>query len=241
MSPRPRSCVIVTALALALVSSARADDLGRGVPARDRGLTVDEVARTQCTAFAVRPLSDQLLAEMMCLRPGALAAIDDIPGVELGANASPVLNAAAARALRAAADGSPLWLFSTTRTVAQQYVYHAWYRRRTCREVVTLAAPPGRSNHESGLAIDVPDHAVWRDRLTARGFRWFGRRDVVHFDYGGRGKVDLRRLGVRAFQRLWNRNHPDDRLREHGRWDAATARRMARAPADGFPLGPDCR
>ncbi|MBP8807927.1 MAG: M15 family metallopeptidase [Kofleriaceae bacterium] len=239
MSPRTPS-VIVAAIG-ALISSARADDDLVGGPQGSRGLTVAEVARTQCTAVAVRPLSDQVLAEMMCLRPGALAAIDDLPGVALGANASPVLNAAAARALRAAADGSPLWLYSTTRTVAQQYVYHAWYRSRTCCEVVTLAAAPGSSNHESGLAIDVPDHSAWRDRLTARGFRWFGRRDVVHFDYRGRGKIDLRRLGVRAFQRLWNRNHPDDRIREHGRWDAATARRMARAPADGFPLGPDCR
>jgi hypothetical protein len=238
----PGSLAAVTAVALALVATARADDRPAiDAPVEDAGLTVDDVARTQCTAYLVRPLSDQILAEVACLRPGVLAPIDDIPGVELGANASPLLNAAAAKALRAAADGSALWIFSTTRTVAQQYVYHAWYRSKQCRSVVSLAAPPGRSNHESGLAIDVPSYGAWRARLQARGYRWLGRSDVVHFDYRGRGKVDLRRLGVRAFQRLWNRNHPDDRIREHGRWDTATARRMAKAPAGGFAIGPSCR
>ncbi len=234
--------VAVTAGAGPLAAPARADDASIVDPALPATrLTVDDVARTQCTAVAVRPLSDQLLAEVACLRPGVLAAIDDIPGVELGANASPLLNAAVARALRAAADGSPLWIYSTTRTLAQQYVYHHWYRHRRCPTVVTLAAPPGRSNHESGLAIDVPEFAAWKARLRAAGFRWLGRRDQVHFDYRGRGAVDLRRLSVRAFQRLWNRNHPHDRIREHGRMDAATARRLARAPADGFALGPSCR
>ncbi len=238
----PGSLAAVTAVALALIAPARADDRPAiDAPVEAAGLTVDDVARTQCTAYLVRPLSDQILAEVACLRPGVLAPIDDIPGVELGANASPLLNAAAAKALRAAADGSALWIFSTTRTVAQQYVYHAWYRHKQCRSVVSLAAPPGRSNHESGLAIDVPSYGAWRARLHARGYRWLGRSDVVHFDYRGRGKVDLRRLGVRAFQRLWNRNHPDDRIREHGRWDTATARRMAKAPAGGFAIGPSCR
>ena len=241
----PRSLVIavtvtVATAAMLRVVPARADDAA--IPtAAATALTVDDVARTQCTAVAVRPLADQLLAEVACMRPGVLAAIDDIPGVALGANASPLLNAAAARALRAAADGSPLWVYSTTRTLAQQYVYHQWYRLRRCPSVVTLAAPPGRSNHESGLAIDVPEFVAWKARLRAAGFRWLGRRDQVHFDYHGRGRVDLRRLSVRAFQRLWNRNHPHDRIREHGRWDAATARRLARAPADGFAVGPSCR
>ena len=65
----------VAGLALAAPSAATADD---DVPRA--ALTVDEVARTQCSAAAVRPLSDQLLAEVACLRPGVLAAIDDIPG-----------------------------------------------------------------------------------------------------------------------------------------------------------------
>lgn len=241
MSTPPRIVTVVTAIAIGLAGPAWADDGATDGPDVTAGLTVEEVARTQCTAAALRLLSDQLLAELSCLRPGVLAAIDDIPGVELGVNASPLVNAAVAQALRAAADGSPLWIYSTTRTLAQQYVYHQWHRHRRCPTVVTLAAPPGRSNHESGLAIDVPDYAAWKARLRAHGFRWLGRRDPVHFDYRGRGKVDLRRLSVRAFQRLWNRNHPGDRIREHGRWDTATARRMALAPADGFARGPTCR
>ncbi|MBP6839856.1 MAG: D-alanyl-D-alanine carboxypeptidase family protein [Kofleriaceae bacterium] len=235
-----RSLVLAGALVSALAAPVGAD--GRaGAPAPAPGLTVGDVARTQCTAAELRPLADQLLAEAACLRPGALVAIDDVPGLALGFNASPLLGAAAARALRAAADGARLTVYSTTRALVQQYVYHQWATRRRCPMVVVVADRPGQSRHESGLAIDTPDFAAWKDRLAAAGFRWRGRRDAVHFDYRGPGATDLRRASVRAFQRLWNRNHPHDRIGEHGRYDAATARRVARAPAAGFPLGPSCR
>lgn len=212
------------------------------LPAPAPALTVGDVARNDCTAAAVRPLSEQLLAEVNCLRPGTLASLDGIPGVVLGINALPTLDAAAARALAAVAtDDDPLILFSTTRALSQQYVYHYWYTHDRCPSVVSLAAPPGRSNHETGSAIDVPAFARWRARLRAHGFRWYGRGDVVHFDFRGHRAARLPRLAVQAFQRLWNRNHPDDRLRVNGRWDAATAARMDRAPAAGFAAGPSCR
>jgi hypothetical protein len=45
---------------------------------------------------------------------------------------------------------------------------------------------------------------------------------------------------VKAFQRLWNRNNPGDRIAEDGVWGNATASRMDRSPAGGFPVGPQC-
>ncbi len=203
--------------------------------------TVGQVARTACSTAGVRPLSEQLLAEVECLRPGTLARIDNIANVNLGAGALPKLNAGAATALRnAVAGGGTMGISSSTRATAQQYVLYYWYRNGRCTSVVSLAAQPGRSNHESGVAIDVPAYGTWRSKLTARGFTWFGASDAVHFDYRGSGAVDLRPLAVKAFQRLWNRNHPGDRIAEDGVWGAATSSRMDRAPAGGFAVGPQC-
>jgi D-alanyl-D-alanine carboxypeptidase len=202
--------------------------------------TVGEIARTSCGTAAVKPLSEQLLAEVNCLRPGALIAIDSIPGVNLSLLALPQLNTRAAQALRAALGDDAIGILSATRATAQQYVLHYWYRHGLCTDIVKVAARPGSSNHESGLAIDVRPFGPWRRRLRAHGYRWFGPADVGHFDYRGPGAVDLRRWSVRAFQRLWNRNHPNDRIKVNGRWNQATAARMDQAPAAGFAIGPSC-
>ncbi|MBK7193121.1 MAG: D-alanyl-D-alanine carboxypeptidase family protein [Myxococcales bacterium] len=204
------------------------------------GATVGDVARTACSTAGVKPLAQQLLAEVNCLRPDTLTSIATIPGVSLGAGALPQLNVGAARGLRAANRGEAITISSSTRATAQQYVLYYWYQHGRCTSVVSLAAKPGRSNHESGVAIDVPSYSAWKSRLTAQGFRWLGASDVVHFDYQGAGAVDIRSLAVKAFQRLWNRNHPSDRIAEDGVWGDATASRMDRAPAGGFAIGPSC-
>jgi hypothetical protein len=175
-----------------------------------------------------------------CLRPGTLTSIASIPGVSLGAGALPQLNVGAARALAAATGGSAISISSTTRATAQQYVLYYWYTHGRCTSVVGLAAKPGRSNHESGVALDVPAYSSWKSRLAAKGFTWLGANDPVHFDYAGAGAVDIRSLAVKAFQRLWNRNHPGDRIAEDGVWGDATAARMDRSPAGGFASGPAC-
>ncbi len=204
------------------------------------GATVGDVARTACSTAGVKPLAQQLLAEVNCLRPDTLTSIASIPGVSLGAGALPQLNVGAARSLRAANRGEAITISSSTRATAQQYVLYYWYQHGRCTSVVSLAAKPGRSNHESGVAIDVPSYSAWKARLTAQGFRWLGASDVVHFDYQGAGAVDIRSLAVKAFQRLWNRNHPSDRIAEDGVWGDATASRMDRSPAGGFAIGPSC-
>lgn len=202
--------------------------------------TVGDVARTACSTAAVKPLAKQLLAEVNCLRPGTLTSIAGMPGVTLGTGALPELNVGAANALRAATGGSAITISSSTRATVQQYVLYYWYTHGRCTSVVSLAARPGNSNHESGVAIDVPAYSSWRSRLTARGFAWLGSSDPVHFDYRGAGAVDLRPLAVKAFQRLWNRNHPNDRIAEDGVYGPATAARIDRSPAAGFAIGPSC-
>ncbi len=102
-----------------------------------------------------------------------------------------------------------------------------------------LATPPGGSNHETGLALDIAEAGRWRATLEARDFRWLGSADPVHFDYTA-GRATTRPIDVIAFQRLWNRNHPGDVIAEHGKYDSATEVRLESSPAAGFPLGAHC-
>jgi hypothetical protein len=78
---------------------------------------------------------------------------------------------------------------------------------------IQIAAKPGQSNHESGLAIDVAYYDYWRSALQNNGWRWYGSGDLVHYDYVAGGS-DLRSANLKAFQRLWNRytgNHVSGR------------------------------
>lgn len=204
------------------------------------GTTVGAIARAACSTSGAAALSEQLLAEVECMRPGTLASIAHVSGLHLGPGVLSKLNRGATGALRDAVAGSSLTLNSATRSTAQQYILYYWYEHGRCTGVVRLAARPGRSNHESGLAIDTSAYGSWRSRLAAHGFRWLGSADPVHFDYAGSGAVDIRTLAVKAFQRLWNRNHPGDRIAEDGAWGPITAARMDRAPAGGFASGATC-
>jgi hypothetical protein len=124
------------------------------------------------------------------------------------------------------------------RTVAQQYLLYAWYMAGRCS--IMLAAAPGGSNHESGLALDTSQYAAWQAALEAQGFKWFGSSDVVHFDYTGGGTIDLRPIGVRGFQRLWNVNHAADTIAEDGIYGPATESRLRQSPAAGFAMPAPC-
>ncbi|MFO0667149.1 MAG: M15 family metallopeptidase, partial [Polyangiaceae bacterium] len=99
---------------------------------------------------------------------------------------------------------------------------------------------PGNSNHESGLAVDVDDNAAWRSAFEANGFKWLGASDPVHFDYKGPGSIDMDGLSVYAFQRLWNRNHPEDLIAEDKDYGTETEKRLAKSPVGGFPIGAQC-
>ena len=149
----------------------------------------------------------------------------------------PYLQGPARDALHAAVRqrGGNLRITSALRTLAQQFLLYRWYQQGRCG--ISLAARPGRSNHESGLAIDTPDYNAWRATLTAGPWRWLGNSDVVHFSYTGGGTVDLSGLSVRAFQRLWNRNHGEDMIDEDGVYGPQTEARLLRSPTTGFDVG----
>jgi len=199
--------------------------------------TVEEaIARGGCASRPVYGLSQQILEELArCVKPGFLVKVQS--GGQLNNNADHgYLEKPAADALAAALKtrpGKTMNISSMYRTIAQQYFL---YRRAACFPAV---AKPGRSNHESGIALDVsdPDNSTWRAALQSVGFNWLGSWDRFHFDYRGAGSVDLRGEDVRAFQRLWNRNHPEDKIAEDGAWGGDTESRLKQSPANGFAIG----
>ena len=143
--------------------------------------------------------------------------------------------------LVAALDANPgktMRVNSALRTVAQQYLLHRWAANGRCG--ISVAARPGRSNHETGLALDIDQASSWRSALESRGFDWAGSSDPVHYDYEGPNAVDHRGLDVRAFQRLWNRNNPSDVIGVDGDYGPQTESRMKKAPAAGFAIGAIC-
>jgi hypothetical protein len=187
---------------------------------------------------------------MNCIEDGFFVSIAEIANVRLGAAASPFLQAPASAALAEAASVRPdeiLDINSSWRSVVQQLILDSW--EGSCG--IALAARPGTSNHESGLAIDIPTRAteLFRQPLTNNGWTWFcdavndgrleGCQDPPHYNYS-RGGEDLRSRGVRAFQQLWNDANPDDPIAEDGDFGPQTEARILQSPTSGFDLEQDC-
>lgn len=203
--------------------------------------TVNEAAARTCSTSAVDGLSRQIIAQARCIDPGAFVALPRQPNISAAAHVFLNFDRAARDELVAVLKAHPKWTMkinSALRTVAQQYMLSRWAKQKRCN--IELATPPGESNHETGLALDISDPMRWRSTLEAHGFRWLGKIDRVHFDYKGVTASSHTNVDVTAFQQLWNRNHPDDRVAETGTYDAETERRLKEAPAAGFERGASC-
>lgn len=198
-------------------------------PTPPTGPSIRDIAnRGACSTAGAEGLSAQLAEAQRCMNPGAFVRFAPHPGITLTSDrVHPYAQASARDALHRAAASRPLSVNSAFRTVADQYVL---YHSGACG----LAATPGRSNHQSGRAVDVSNHASVRSTLEAQGCRWLGSRDPVHFDCPG---TDQRDNSVRAFQRLWNVNNPRDTIDEDGIYGNQTGSRLAMAPAGGFTRG----
>lgn len=202
--------------------------------------TVKDVIRTDistCSTAAVKGLSLQVIDEMNLLIPGGV--LVPIDGLDVSGNPASVnffLQPKAKEALRRAISrrGVTLRLNSCYRTVVQQHILFSWIGTGC----VDIAAKPGRSNHEDGFAIDTPDFAAWKPFLEAEGWEHFGPGDLVHFTYVGGGvRDDVGDIGVQAFQILWNKHNPADKIDTFGGYGPQTAARLDRSPANGFGGG----
>lgn len=207
-----------------------------------RYATVQQAAIESCTTASVDGLSRQIIAQARCIKPNAFVPLPSRPNLVIASQVFPYLELEARDKLVKALDSKPnvkMTINSALRTVAQQYLVWRWSATKRCG--VPLATPPGESNHEIGIALDIAEAGTWRPALEAHQFKWLGPSDRVHFDYkGGRSAPSGSVTDVLAFQKLWNRNHPDDKINEDGRYSPAVEQRLRRAPAEGFTLGPSC-
>jgi hypothetical protein len=222
-------------------------DVDTDEPADERtdgvfGGTVGQAVNAACSTSIVAGLSRQIIEEAACIDPTSFVSLPSRPNLNAPSNVNLFLEKPARDRLVAALDANPnrtMTVNSMLRTVAQQYLLYRWGKLGACG--IGLAAYPGSSNHETGLAIDIDNWSSWRSTLSSRGFRWFGSSDEVHFDYVGTGATDHRGLDVLAFQRLHNRNKPNDTIAEDGEYGPATESRLKAAPAAGFAKGASCQ
>lgn len=204
------------------------------------GTPVASFETSTCSTGSVLALSRQIAEEVDCLMPGQLVAFEEGAAIAFAGSAVlPYVSDAGRADLFAAtgmANGRVLRVTSGFRTVVQQYLLRRWYELGRCG--ITAAAQPGRSNHESGRAIDVSNYSEWRATLEGNGWDQNVPGDPVHFEH--LASPDIRGADVLAFQRLWNRNAPDDRIAEDGVYGPETEARVQRAPAEGFGIGATC-
>lgn len=184
-----------------------------------------------CSTGAVAGLTRQLIDELNCIQSGTMVDFRK-PNISIGSTVNPFLAPNAATALQSAvnASGTTISIISAYRSVAQQYLLYKWWKQGICG--VPLAALPGKSNHQSGRAIDVNSYSSWISRLQNKGWTWLGSSDPAHFDYLSAPNFGSR--SVLAFQRLWNKNRTN-KLVEDGVWGPASESAMAASPAEGFP------
>ena len=211
------------------------------VPDKPGKHTVAWAGARACSTAHIDGLSRQIVAEARCIDANAFARVPGRRNLESPGNVFLYLDAPARDHLLRVLDAHPdrvMKVHSALRTVAQQYLLSRWATEKRCG--IQLATRPGESNHETGLALDISEHAAWRSALESEGFRWLGTIDRVHFDFVGPGATHHDGLDVLAFQRLWNRNHPDDTLSETGRYNRSTEQRLKKSPAAGFPIGARC-
>jgi hypothetical protein len=199
--------------------------------------TVSSYITSTCSTAVVLGLSKQIAQEVGCANPTGLVEVIAGGNLQITTNAVlPYLSAEGKSDLMAVAATRVVQINSAFRTVAQQYLLYEWYLQGRCG--ITAAATPGRSNHESGRALDLANYSVVIEDMESHGWAHDVPGDDVHFDHFA--SADIRGLDVAAFQRLWNKNHPEDTIAVDGQYGSMTEARLRQAPADGFPLGPEC-
>lgn len=181
----------------------------------------------------VNALSQQLIYQLQLILPDTFVSFDDLK-VDLWDAAFPYLQSPAKQALQKAINdrGIVMQVNSAYRTIAQQMLL---YNDRFNNP--NPVAPPGASNHQTGLAVDIEDPRGWEPYLMRYGWNPLPG-DPPHFDYEGSGTVDIRSKSILAFQQLWNKNNPNQKISEDGGFEPQTEAALNRSPAQGFAKAP---
>jgi hypothetical protein len=197
-------------------------------------LSVSSFVTSSCTTAVVIGLSKQIASEISCMNPTSLTRFAAGNGIAITSNAVlPFLAANAKADLEKVGD---VRVNSAFRTLAQQYLLLQWHNRGRCG--ITAAAAVGRSNHESGRAVDLANWSARAGAMASHHWSHDVPGDPVHFDH--LGSADIRGKDVLAFQRLWNRNHPNDTIATDGDYGPQTEARLKQSPATGFATGASC-
>jgi hypothetical protein len=199
-------------------------------------VSVDQTAHDTCGTpdELVTGLSRQLVDAINCLRPGTLVDIPlDAVLRMLEAGRPNLIDGRALADLRAAAaDGDRQmvvrWAY---RDVGLQQLFWLQDAYQGC----AVAARPGSSNHQNGLAVDLNDWQYWEPIMRRHGWENNLANDRVHFDYQRVEDIGLGSFSLYAFQELWNLNHPEAPLPTGGALDAETDAALAGAPIEGLP------
>ncbi len=205
----------------------------------------DTLLINACNTGLIRGLNLQIIAVLNSIVPNILVDFTDIEGVvAVGDKNNPFLQAAAKNSLKLAvaerrkAEGNSVQLIvnSAYRTVAQQYLLNLQFRQVSDQCGIQAVAPPGFSNHEGGLALDIQDYDGWEPYLKKNSYVWFGLRDKPHYDYRffAATRDDIGTLGIRAFQILWNKYNPTDLIKVDGNFGPQTEARLRESMAEGF-------
>jgi len=181
----------------------------------------------------VNALSQQLIYQLNLIVPNALVSCEDL-NLNLGSAAFPYVQPVAKEGLKKAIQkrGLKMTINSGYRTIAQQMLLYNW-RAFNGNPV----ARPGTSNHQSGLALDINDRPGWLPSLQGTGWQPL-QGDPPHIDFKGGGVKDLRNATIKAFQILWNKNHPNDKIGEDGQWGPNTENALNESPSLGFAKAP---
>jgi len=199
--------------------------------------TVADYVGSSCSTAVVIGLSKQIADEIACEHPNGLTHFDSSASIKITSSAVlQYLEADAKTDLMKAGNASPVQVNSAFRTVVQQYLLYQWYQQGRCG--IPIAATPGTSNHESGRAVDLANYSGEIGNMGNHGWAHDVAGDAVHFDHNG--SPDIRGQDIKAFQVLWNRNHPGDQIAVDGSYGPETASRIRQAPATGFAMGPTC-
>ncbi|EKU98270.1 putative peptidoglycan-binding domain-containing protein [Leptolyngbya sp. PCC 7375] len=195
-------------------------------------ITVSEVI-SGCDTGQIQGLSLQVLEKLMTEKPNVLSRIEHPLIVCRGSQNNPFLQTKAYEALIRVVESrdTSLYINSCLRTPMQQHMLRQQKLRGICG--IRAAAKPPKSNHNSGLAIDIEDPYGWRPYMKKQSWKWLGEWDDMHFDYTGGGE-NLGALQVRAFQQLWNEFNPQELIKVDGQWGSTTREKVNQSPIQGF-------
>jgi N-acetylmuramoyl-L-alanine amidase len=195
-------------------------------------MNVTEYLANNCDTVGLLGLSNQIADILLADQSGKVLDITDHVNI-VGSSTIPFLQKEAGRSLIAAIEekGSKPGLVHAIRVLPQQAAVSYWYLQRRCG--IKLAARPGTSPHERGIAIDINNHAAWRAVLKRHGWIWRGPSDPPHFNYHGGHDPDFGIEGIRSFQKLWNL-HNESKLEEDGVLGPITENKLGLSPAQGF-------